>query len=220
MRLRNIPGAGAAIAASPFVIENPETLRGHWRERFGAAPDAPVRLEIGMGKGRFLMETAKAHPEICFLGLERYESVLVKATAKLAEEPLPNLLLLREEAERLPEFFAPGEVDLIYLNFSDPWPKKRHAKRRLTSERFLPLYGQVLSPGGRVEFKTDNRDLFDWSLESIPACGWEILACSFDLHADPELSRGNIMTEYEEKFSGQGKPICKLICAPGASAES
>lgn len=126
---------------------------------------------------------------------------------------MPNLRFLCQDAARLPEFFAPGEIDRIYLNFSDPWPKDRHAKRRLTSKTFLECYRQVLSPFGRIEFKTDNRSLFDFSLEEIRLAGWNIDAHTSDLHKDPVMNKGNIMTEYEEKFSSLGNPIFKLIAS-------
>jgi len=185
------------------------------------APASPapglLSVEIGMGKGRFITQLAQRHPERRYLGIEKYSSVLVRAVDKCEALALPNLRLLRMEAENLCDVFAPGEIDCIYLNFSDPWPKDRHAKRRLPSRRFLALYREVLAPGGRVEFKTDNRDLFAFALEEAAACGWPLEACTWDLHADPVLSEGNIMTEYEERFSAAGNPIMKLIITPPAA---
>ena len=166
-----------------------------------------------MGKGRFLMDMAVLHPEINYIGIEMYDSVLLRAVQKREklETELKNLFFIRMDARQLPEVFAEGEVDRIYLNFSDPWPKDRHAKRRLPSRQFLARYAQILTPEGRVEFKTDNRPLFDFALEEAEAAGWKLLVCTFDLHQDEELMRDNIMTEYEERFSSMGNPICKMV---------
>ena len=165
-----------------------------------------------MGKGRFIMDLAARNPDINYLGMERYESVLYRGLQKLEENPLPNLRLLCEDAALLPDFFEKGELDRIYLNFSDPWPKDRHARRRLTSHEFLDRYDQFLAADGRLEFKTDNQDLFTFSLEEIETSDrWHLNASTRDLHHDPSMNEGNIMTEYEEKFSSRGNPICKLI---------
>lgn len=211
MRLRNIPGSKEVIADSNFVIQNPEEHRGNWRAVFGN--DQPVHIEVGMGKGRFVMDMARLHPKVNYIGIEMYDSVLLRAVQKREqlEMSLENLYFLRMDARNLPEIFAEGEVDRIYLNFSDPWPKDRHAKRRLTSVQFLERYEKILTPGGRVEFKTDNRGLFDFSLEQAPLAGWKIEAKTYDLHHDAVLCEGNVMTEYEEKFSSQGNPIHKMI---------
>ncbi|MCI9067140.1 MAG: tRNA (guanosine(46)-N7)-methyltransferase TrmB [Lachnospiraceae bacterium] len=212
MRLRNVKGAREALAESSYVEAAPEANRGAWRAVFGN--EGPIHVEIGMGKGRFLLEMAARHREIDYIGVEMYASVLVRAAEKLEDVPeLPNLRFLNIPAETLETVFAPGEVDRIYLNFSDPWPKARHAKRRLTSPVFLKRYEGILKKGGLLEFKTDNRELFDYSLESVEAASWRLLQFTYDLHGDPELGRGNVMTEYEEKFSGQGQAICKLIAA-------
>lgn len=210
MRLRNIPRAAETVAASPFVIQDPAAQRGQWRRRFGN--DGALHIEVGMGKGRFLMEMAALHPEVNYIGLERYTSVLLRAVEKreAREDELRNLLFVCEDAARLPELFEPGEVRRIYLNFSDPWPKERHAARRLTSPAFLKRYGQILAADGTVEFKTDNQSLFDFSLASARESGWRIAACTKDLHHDA-MGEGNVMTEYEEKFSAKGNPICKMI---------
>lgn len=205
------------IAASSLVVQNPKAQRGKWEERFGNAH--PIRIEVGMGKGRFITELAQRHPEINYIGIERYTSVLLRAVEKLQGKELQgdpkelpeNLCFLCMDAAELPEVFAPGEVDRIYLNFSDPWPKDRHARRRLTSGEFLGRYDQILQKDGRVEFKTDNRDLFDYSLEELQPAGWSLELCTYDLHKDAELMKENIMTEYEEKFSSKGNPICKMI---------
>lgn len=208
MRLRHIPGSEQQIEESPFVISGPEEFRGQWNMFFGN--ENPLHIEVGMGKGRFITELAAAHPEINYIGIERYTSVLLKAVEKRSLLFLPNLYFLCVDARTLPDIFAEGEVDRIYLNFSDPWPKDRHAKRRLTSPQFMALYDRILAPEGQVEFKTDNMGLFDYSLESIPEAGWTITASTKDLHHS-DMAEGNIMTEYEAKFSAMGNPICKLI---------
>ena len=212
MRLRNIQGAKEVIANSSWVVQEPEEKKGNWKAVFGK--EQPLHIEVGMGKGRFLMDMAKLHPEINYIGIEMYDSVLLRAVQKAdsLEEPLSNLLFLRMDARDLPEVFEKGEVGRIYLNFSDPWPKDRHAKRRLTSHEFLERYEKILPEEGLVEFKTDNRDLFEFSLEEIRnAPNWTLNAYTYDLHNNEEMNRGNVMTEYEEKFSSVGNPICKLI---------
>lgn len=208
MRLRHIPGSEQQIEESPFVISGPEEFRGQWNMFFGN--ENPLHIEVGMGKGRFITELAAAHPEINYIGIERYTSVLLKAVEKRSLLFLPNLYFLCVDARTLLDIFDEGEVDRIYLNFSDPWPKDRHAKRRLTSPQFMALYDRILAPEGQVEFKTDNMGLFDYSLESIPEAGWTITASTKDLHHS-DMAEGNIMTEYEAKFSALGNPICKLI---------
>lgn len=211
MRLRNIPGSKEAIAQSVHVIQNPEESKGNWKKVFGN--QNPVRIEVGMGKGRFIMDMARLNPEYNYIGIEMYDSVLLRAVQKLeqSDENLPNLYFIRMDARNLPEVFGKEEVDHIYLNFSDPWPKDRHAKRRLTSRQFLERYDQILPKEGQVEFKTDNRPLFEFSLEEIEAAGWKLLAHTFDLYHDEDMIKGNVMTEYEEKFSSAGNPIHKLI---------
>ena len=207
MRLRNVPGARETIIESDFSIQEPKTYRGKWEEEFGNKN--PIHIEVGMGKGRFILEMAERNPEINYIGIEKYSSVLVRAVEKTEEFVGKNLRLIRMDAEEIEEVFAPGEVGRIYLNFSDPWPKDRHAKRRLTSTRFLERYHHILVPEGRVIFKTDNRDLFDFSLEQIKEAGWILENCTYDLH-NSEFNEGNVMTEYEEKFSAKGNPICRL----------
>lgn len=216
MRLRNIPRAESTLAASPFVLEKKEELMGAWSSIFQNSN--PIHIEIGMGKGQFLTEMARKHPHINYVGIERYSSVLLRAVEKLStpsflEHPPSNLRFLCMDAFELPEIFQPEEVQAIYLNFSDPWPKARHAKRRLTASPFLSIYHQILTTDGRLEFKTDNRPLFDFSKEEIHSSPlFSLLAFTYDLHQDSNLNSGNIMTEYEEKFSSKGNPICKLIC--------
>jgi len=209
MRLRNVTGSREYIAESKYVIHRPEEHKGKWDEVFGNTN--PLRVEIGMGKGKFIMQLAKENPEIKDVGIEKYSTVLLRAIQKMEEEELPNLVFIRMDAEDLNQVFAEEEIDRIYLNFSDPWPKDRHAKRRLESREFLARYNQCLKKDGIIEFKTDNRDLFDFAVEEVPEAGWEIVKLSYDLHHDEELMQGNIMTEYEEKFSSMGNPICKYI---------
>ena len=209
MRLRNIPGADEIVASSPFCIQNPAEHRGQWKKLLNSP--APIHLEIGMGKGRFLMDMAARHPDIQYIGVERYTSVLLRAVQKMDELKLPNVHFICEDAARLPEVFAQAEIDRIYLNFSDPWPKDRHAKRRLTSRQFLARYDQVLKSDGIIEFKTDNRPLFDFSLEEAKEANWHIDLCTYDLHHEEDLMQDNIMTEYEARFSAQGNPIHKMI---------
>ncbi len=212
MRLRNIKGAGEAVAASTYVVQEPEQQAGNWNTLFGNTN--PIHIEIGMGKGRFLMTLARQNPGINYVGIERYSSVLIRALQKMETDPLSNLLFLCIDAGCLEQIFAPGEAGRIYLNFSDPWPKDRHARRRLTSPEYLSRYRKVLDGSGHVEFKTDNEALFDFSLESIKAAGWKLAGCTRNLHLDPEMNAGNVMTEYEEKFSAKGNPIYKLIALP------
>jgi len=211
MRLRNITGSREVIAQSPFVVSE-ETLftrPGTWKEIFGS--DAPIHIEIGMGKGKFIHAMAKEHPQINYVGIEKYSSVLLRAIQKMEEEELPNLKFIRMDAEDIEKVFAPGEVDRIYLNFSDPWPKDRHAKRRLPSRQFLERYDHILKKDGRLEFKTDNRALFDFAVEELEPAGWRAEVITYDLHSDTALMEGNIMTEYEEKFSAMGNPIYKYV---------
>lgn len=209
MRLRNIPGADEIIAESPYVVREHADQKGRWRESFGN--DHPIHIEIGMGKGKFLMTMAAQNPKINYIGIERYTSVLLRAVQKMEENPLSNLLFICMDAADLPEMFDRGEVDQIYLNFSDPWPKDRHARRRLPSREFLARYDRVLKKDGRIEFKTDNKGLFEFALEELEPAGWKASQISYDLHHDPEMSAGNVMTEYEEKFSAKGNPIYKYI---------
>ena len=218
MRLRNIPGANEAVASSPYCIQNPSEHRGQWHAFLQSA--SPIHVEIGMGKGRFLMALAQKNPQINYIGIERYTSVLLRAVEKLNiyieenESTLPNIRFICMDAQDIANVFAENEVDRIYLNFSDPWPKDRHAKRRLTSRQFLERYDQFLAPDGHIEFKTDNQDLFTFSVEEIEESPiWNLDASTRDLHHDPKMNEGNIMTEYEEKFSSMGNPICKLIAS-------
>lgn len=209
MRLKNVPGARDVIAESKLVIHEPEKIKGAWQQIFGNGN--PIHIEVGMGKGKFLYEMAKAHPDINYIGIEKYSSVLLRAVQKMEEEPVPNLLFIRMDAEYIAEVFAKDEVDRIYLNFSDPWPKDRHAKRRLPSREFLARYDRFLKKDGMLEFKTDNRGLFDFAVQELSEAGWNPVKVTYDLHHDEEMMQGNIMTEYEEKFSSMGNPIYKYI---------
>lgn len=212
MRLRNIPRADGALKVHPSVIKRPEAQKGCWHQIFGNRH--PIDIEIGMGKGQFLLNMARQYPEINFVGIERYSSVLLRAVEKFDTEEfkeLKNLRFVCMDARDVTEVFSAQEVDRIYLNFSDPWPKKRHAKRRLTSVEFLERYEKILAEGGCIEFKTDNTQLFHFSLDQIREAGWTVKQYTYDLHHNEEMRIGNVMTEYEEKFSAKGNPINKLI---------
>ena len=212
MRLRNIKGADERILADPYTIQTDGTdgadFKGRWnREYFHN--DHPIHIEIGMGKGQFITTLAQQNPNINYIGIEKYSSVLIRAIDKREELALDNLLFMRMDAEEITDYFEPGEVGRIYLNFSDPWPKDRHAKRRLTSTTFLSRYDQILLRDGVVEFKTDNRPLFDFSLEQLQEAGWHADYVSYHLHENGPAA-DNIMTEYEQKFYALGNPICKF----------
>ena len=211
MRLRNITGSREMIAESRFVVHEPQEYKGRWRELF--SNDHPLRIEIGMGKGRFIMDLARMHPEINYVGIEKYSSVLLRGIQKMETDPLPNLYFIRMEAEEIADVFGREEVERIYLNFSDPWPKDRHAKRRLPSREFLKRYDEILVRDGVIEFKTDNEYLFRFALEEIAPAGWQLLQMTEDLHHDEKMLAGNVMTEYEEKFSALGNPIYKYVIA-------
>ena len=208
MRLRNVKGSRETIAANDYVVHTPEEQKGKWSEVFGNKN--PIHIEVGMGKGKFITELARQNPDINQVGIEKYSSVLVRALEKRPELEQDNLMFIRMDAENLPDVFDKDEVALIYLNFSDPWPKDRHAKRRLTSVQFLSRYDQFLEPDGRVIFKTDNRPLFDFSLEQVEEAGWILENHTFDLHHS-EFLEGNVMTEYESKFVAEGKPINRMV---------
>lgn len=212
MRLKNVPGSREAIAESEYTIKNETEMKGRWHELFGN--DNPVHIEIGMGKGSFIMEMARRNPDINYIGIEKYSSVLIRAVEKRRLEPtMNNLFFIRMEAEYIEDVFDKGEVGYIYLNFSDPWPKDRHAKRRLTSRQFLARYDNILGSEGGITFKTDNVSLFDFSLEEVEEAGWKLINSTRDLH-NSEFNEGNVMTEYEKKFSEQGNPICRLVAVP------
>lgn len=208
MRLRNVPGARDIMEENKYVFTEPEGMKGTWSGIFGNAN--PIHIEIGMGKGKFITTLAMMNPQINYVGIEKYSSVLLRAVEKQEENQLLNLRFIRMDAENIKEVFGHYEVSQIYLNFSDPWPKDRHAKRRLTSKQFFARYDEILKPEGEVQFKTDNRELFDFSVEEISNTKWNLKAVTYDLHHD-SMNEGNVMTEYEERFSAEGKPINKLI---------
>jgi tRNA (guanine-N7-)-methyltransferase len=207
MRLRNKPWADERLSQYPnYVIADPTSHKGQWSQVFGN--EHPLFIEVGTGKGRFITEMAKAHPDINFIGIEVFKSVIVSALDLLIEAELPNLKLLNADALNLRDYFAKGEVDRVYLNFSDPWPKTRHAKRRLTYKSFLSIYEDILPNQGEIHFKTDNQGLFESSLLSISEYNMRLTFVSLDLHNSS--FEGNIMTEYEEKFSNKGNRIYRL----------
>ncbi len=208
MRLRNVKGSREVMQSSEYVFADPQAMAGTWKEIFGN--DNPIHIEIGMGKGMFITTLAMNNPDINYVGIEKYSSVLIRAVEKQNELKLPNLKFIRMDAEGICDIFGKDEVDKIYLNFSDPWPKDRHAKRRLTSKEFFARYDKLLKAEGEVHFKTDNRDLFDFSVEEVGNANWNLVAVTYDLH-NSEMNEGNVMTEYETKFSAEGKPINKLI---------
>lgn len=209
MRLRKVKGASETIAAHPeIVIPNGEELKGNWQSVF--EKEQPIYIEVGMGKGQFMIGMAKQNPHLNFIGIEKFDSVMVRALEKVLDAgELPNLKLLKIDAEDLTDIFAENEVEGVYLNFSDPWPKPRHAKRRLTHENFLTRYEQITVPNGYLRFKTDNRLLFEYSLVSVTGYGMKLEDVALDLHQREALD-WNIMTEYEEKFSAKGQPIYRL----------
>lgn len=207
MRLRKKPWIGAALAEyNDFVIKQPnEGLRGAWAEVFGRP--APLQVELGSGKGRFITNLAATSPQTNFIGIEAQQDVLYHAAKKVREQQLTNVRLLVFDINQLLDIFAAAEIDQLYINFCDPWPKVRHAKRRLTHRGFLEKYRQVVKPGGKLIFKTDNVPLFEFSLEEFIACGLVPEQVTFDLHSTECL--GNVMTEYEAKFSALGSAICR-----------
>ncbi len=223
MRIRHIKGAEEYVAASPFVVHDPAALKDKWKKEVFMT-DAPLYMEIGIGMGRFIRQNSFTYPDKSFIGLELNSTVLYKAIKRYENELAlrgldidktegKNLRFIRSDARFLAEYFGMNEIDKIYLNFSDPWPKDKNANKRLTSPQFLNLYRTILKDDGDIEFKTDNRGLFDYSMESFPSSGWEITSFTYDLHNDSAMNDGNIMTEYEAKFSEKGNPIFKLIAS-------
>ena len=209
MRVKHKKWADPLIAAHPeMMVMNAAEWKGKWQQRF--EKQQPIHLEVGMGKGQFIIGMAKAHPECNFIGLEIQRTVAAIALKKaLSEEPLPNLQLICGDGEDLDTFFEPHEIDRMYLNFSDPWPKKRHAKRRLTYKTFLANYQDVLKDQGAIELKTDNMGLFEFSLQSMNNYGMHFDGVWLDLH-NSEENEHNVETEYEQKFAAKGQPIYKL----------
>lgn len=206
MRMRKKKNLDVRFAqCASVMVEDPKAQRGAWKQLFGN--ENPIRLEIGCGKGRFILENARRNPDINFVAIEKEEGALIMATEKAVNEALPNLRFLSFDAAALNEIFAPGEVSLIYLNFSDPWPPNRQRKRRLTWRAFLVVYDEILAEDGAIFFKTDNQRLFEWSLGELCQNGWLLQNISLDLH---KSDYDNIMTEYEEKFSSQGYRIYRV----------
>ena len=212
MRLRKKPHTDEKLKNfSDFVMtaDNLENIGGHWREKFGGDTSRKLYVELGTGKGDFITQSAEKYPQINFLGLEVEPTVVLAAARKVHEKNLSNVKLAIFDINNVDEIFDAGEVDRLYINFCDPWPKKRHAKRRLTYVKFLEMYKKILTSEGEIHFKTDNRELFDFSLEQFDAAGWKVRDVTFDLHADEPPD--NIRTEYENRFSTLGVNINRCI---------
>ncbi|MCR5113594.1 MAG: tRNA (guanosine(46)-N7)-methyltransferase TrmB [Acholeplasmatales bacterium] len=209
MRLRKVKNARERLQVNnnPYFINEPELNKGKWSEVFGN--ENPIHIEIGCGKGQFMSTLAKLHPDINYIAIEKFDSVLLRCLEKIIDQDIPNLKIAVMDAQVLLTYFSEKEVDRIYLNFSDPWPKKHHAKRRLTSPLFLEQYKKVLKEDGEIHFKTDNRGLFEYSLESFCNNGFSLSNISLDLHKDTEKYPDNITTEFEDKWSQFG-PIYRL----------
>ena len=206
MRLKNIKGASDKIKEGKYFIINPNEYKGKWNKLFNN--NNPIYIEIGMGKGNFIIQNAINNPNINYRGIEMYDSVILRAIQKTNELELNNLYLVRMDARLIEDIFD-KEIDLIYLNFSDPWPKDRHAKRRLSHSDFLKIYDDIFKNYKKIEMKTDNRKLFEYSVVSFSKYGYIIEQISTDLHKDEE---NIITTEYEDKFVKLGLPIYKVIC--------
>ena len=201
-KMRNLEPRMQKCAA--YRIDQPQTLRGNWRS---LKPECTALwVEVGCGKGKFTAETAAAEPDILLIAMERVPEAMVMAMEKVKNMGLHNVFFIGEDVARAAELFAPGEVDLLYINFCDPWPHKKHAPRRLTHQGFLDLYKKILKPGAEIHFKTDNAGLFDFSLEQFQLSGYQLKNVTHDLHKDGPVG---IMTGYEEKFYGLGTPICR-----------
>jgi len=210
VRMRKKPNLAPRMERCGHLLidtsEKPFARRGHWRELMPTATQ--LHLEIGCGKGRFTVETAAANPDVLHIAVERVPDAMVIAMERANELGLNNVFFVDDDARRLPELFAPDEVDRIYINFCDPWPGHRHSKRRLTAVGFLELYRQVLRDGGQIHFKTDNRDLYEWSLFQFPKAAFELSEVTRDLHRDGICG---VMTDYEEKFHNLGTPINRCV---------
>ncbi len=207
MRLRNIKNSKNIISESKYIVLDPKQYKGNWKCLFNN--DNPIHIEIGMGKGKFILENALKHPNINFIGIEKFDTVMVRALKKINKYNLKNLKLIRSDALLLNDIFD-SEINVLYLNFSDPWPKLRHAKRRLTSEVFLNIYDYIFKDRKYIIMKTDNRNLFEFSIESFSEFGYKIKDISLDLHNS--YIKDIITTEYEEKFINKNKVIYKMDC--------
>jgi len=207
LRLRNVPGAREILQSTPGFIPEPENLKGKWAEHFNNSH--PIHIEVGSGKGKFVTTLALQKEDINFIAIEKFATVLLKLVKKIPEDGCPNLAILNTDAEMLTQFFEPGEIHKIYLNFSDPWPRKRHAKRRLTHVRFLETFKTLLKSDGTISLKTDNHELFDFSIGQFELAGYLLEDITYDLHHST-LSQENVTTEYEERFISQGMPIYGL----------
>lgn len=209
MRVRNIPGVEDLLLKDPHYIKETAISPGGWQQFFNNSN--PIHIEIGMGKGKFLTALAEANPEINYIGIEKSKELLWKVCKTLGEQQVKNFALANVRAENIASFFQPGEIQCIYLNFSDPWPKVRHEKRRLTHLHFLNQYRQILSADGQIHFKTDGPGLFEFTLEQLEKAGYTPIEITYDLHR--LRPQGVVMTEYEMKFVSQGKVIHRVIAA-------
>ena len=205
LRLKNVKNASNIIKGSEYIILNPNDYKGKWNKLFGN--QNPINIEIGMGKGDFIIEMAKKNPNVNFIGIEMFDSVMVRAVQKLENQNLDNLKLIRRDATYITDVFD-REIDTIYLNFSDPWPKKRHEKRRLTSHEFLKRYDLIFKGSKNIIQKTDNIELFAFSIQSLSTFGYVLNFVTLDLHQTK--TEDNVMTEYEKKFVSNGVKICML----------
>lgn len=206
MRMRRRNNLAPRMAAcEPVWIHEPETLRGNWRSLMPGCRE--LRVEVGCGKGKFTVETAAAEPDVLLIAIEKVPDALVLAMESAMKMGLKNVFFVSLDADRIDEFFADDEIDLLYINFCDPWPRKKNAKRRLTYHTFLEKYKKVLKLGGQIHFKTDNAKLFEWSLPEMESCYLELHNLTRDLHANGPVG---IMTGYEEKFYALGTPINRV----------
>lgn len=195
-----------------YVIENPSGCKGGFQTLFKNGH--PIHIEIGCGKGRFVIQNAISNPDVNYIAIERQKSVLLTALEQVKELALPNLLFINGDANNLTEYFNKGEISRIYINFCDPWPSNKHAKRRLTHGNFLKIYDEILDSNGEIHFKTDNEKLFEFSINAFSAASYRLSGITFDLH---RTDIQNIMTEYEEKFAAQGLRIYRLEARKAAS---
>ena len=207
MRMRKKPNLVPRMeACSDIWIREPETMKGRWKELY---PDCrEIRLEVGCGKGKFTAETAAAEPDILLIAMERVPEAMVMAMEKVKNMGLTNVFFIGDDVAKVADLFAPGEIDLLYINFCDPWPPKKHAKRRLTHVGFLEMYKKIMKKGSEIHFKTDNAPLFEFSLEQFAEAKFQLREVTRDLHANGPVG---IMTGYEEKFYGLGTPINRCV---------